>query len=37
VPTRDWDFDPQLADLARLPPMTPFVYVNQIAIAEDFR
>ncbi len=38
VPTRDWDFDPQLADLAMLPPMTPtFIYVNQIVIAEDFR
>jgi hypothetical protein len=38
VPVRDWDFDPQLADLAMLPPMTPtFIYVNQIVIAEDFR
>ncbi len=38
VPDRQWDFDPQLADLAMLPPMTPtFIYVNQIVIAEDFR
>jgi hypothetical protein len=38
VPTRNWDFDVQLNDLAMLPPMTPtFVYVNQMVVAEDFR
>jgi hypothetical protein len=37
-PARNWDYDPQLNDVAMLPPLTPtFVAVRQIVIGEDFR
>jgi hypothetical protein len=37
-PVRNWNYDPDFQDVARLPPLTPrFVSVQQILFTENFR